>query len=89
MRHGLAINQMSQISGFLDLEHGLESLLKKRKALQPKIKECIMVGYGEDTKVYKIFDTSTLRTFVEINVQFKEEPIPNFELAPGECSSPQ
>ena len=35
----------------------------KRKALQPQRKECIMVGYGEDTKGYKIFDTSTCKTF--------------------------
>ena len=48
-----------------------------------------MVGYGEDTKGYKIFDTSTLNTFVERSVQFEEELIPYFELAPGECSSPQ
>ena len=48
-----------------------------------------MVGYGEDTKCYKIFDTSTLKTFVEISVQFVEEPIPYFELAPRECSSLQ
>ena len=48
-----------------------------------------MVGYGEDTKCYKHFDTSTLKTFVERSVQFEEEPIPDFELAPGECSSPQ
>ena len=48
-----------------------------------------MVGYGEDTKGYKLFDTSTLKTFIERSVQFEEEPIPDFELAPGECSSPQ
>ena len=62
---------------------------EKRKALQPQRKECIMVGYGEDTKGYKLFDTSTLNTFVEISVQFEEEPITYFELAPGECSSHQ
>ena len=48
-----------------------------------------MVGYGEDTKGYKIFDTSTLKTFIERSVQFEEEPILDFELAQGECSSPQ
>ena len=48
-----------------------------------------MVGYGEDTKCYKLFDTSTLNTFIERSVQFEEEPIPDFDLAPGECSSPQ
>ena len=48
-----------------------------------------MVGYGEDKKGYKLFDTSTLNKFVERSVQFEEEPIPYFELASGECSSPQ
>ena len=44
-----------------------------------------MVGYGEEKKCYKLFDTSTLKTFVEISVQFEEEPIPDLELAPEEC----
>ena len=48
-----------------------------------------MVGYGEDTNGYKLFENSTLKTFIERSVQFEEEPIPDFELAPGECSSPQ
>ena len=48
-----------------------------------------MVGYGEDTKGYKLFDPSTHKTFIERSVQFEEEIIPDFELAPGECSSPQ
>ena len=57
--------------------------------MQPQRKECIMVGYGEDKNVYKLFDTSTLKNFTERSVQFEEEPIPYFELATGECSSPQ
>ena len=48
-----------------------------------------MVGYAEDTNVYKLFYTSTLKTFIEKIVQFEEEIIPYFELAPRECSSPQ
>ena len=48
-----------------------------------------MVVNGEDTKVYNLFDTSTLNTFIERSVQFKKEIIPYFELAPGECYSPQ
>ena len=42
-----------------------------------------MVGYGEDTKGYKIFDTSTCKAFVERSVKFGEEPIPDFELHQG------
>ena len=48
-----------------------------------------MVGYGEDNKLQKLFDTSNYKTFVEISVKFEEEPILDFELASGECSSPQ
>ena len=44
---------------------------KKRKSLQPQGKECIMVGYGEDTKCYKLFDTSTCKTFFERSVKFE------------------
>ena len=47
-----------------------------------------MVGYGEDTKGYNVFYPSTQNTFIERNVQFEEEAIPDFELALGECSSP-
>ena len=48
-----------------------------------------MEGYGEDKKGYKLFYPSTQKIFIEISVQFEEEIIPYFELAPGECSSPQ
>ena len=47
-----------------------------------------MVGYGKYTKVYKLFDTSTLKTFIERSVQFEEEPIPDFEVAPGDALLP-
>ena len=56
---------------------------EKRKALQPQSKECLMVGYGEDTKGYKLFDTSTGKYFVERSVKFKEEPIPYLNLHQG------
>ena len=48
-----------------------------------------MVVYGEETKGKIIFDTYTCKTFVERSVKFEEEPIPDFERALGECSSPQ
>ena len=38
--------------------------LENRKALQPQRKECIMVGYGEYTKGYKIFYPSTRNSFI-------------------------
>ena len=43
---------------------------EKRKALQPQSKECIMVGYGEYTKGYNLFDTSTCKKFGERIVKF-------------------
>ena len=48
-----------------------------------------MVVYGEYTKGYKLFDTSNSKNFVERSVKFEEDPIPNFELAPMDRSSPQ
>ena len=44
--------------------------LEKRKALNPQSKECLMVGYGEDTKGYNLFDTSTSKIVVERSVKF-------------------
>ena len=57
---------------------------EKRKELQPQNKECILVVYFEETKGYNLFDTSTHKTFIERSVQFKEEIIAYFELAPRE-----
>ena len=62
---------------------------EKRKSLQQQRKEFLRVGYGEETKGYNLFYTSYGKTFVERSVKFKEEPIPYFELTPGDCSSPQ
>ena len=48
-----------------------------------------MVGYGEENKGNMLFDISTWNFFVERTVKFEEEPIPDFKLASGDCSSPQ
>ena len=37
---------------------------EKRKELQPQTKKCIMVGYGEDKKCYKLFDPSSHNNFI-------------------------
>ena len=47
-----------------------------------------MVGYDEYSRGYRLFDPSYSNTFIERSVQFKEELMPELELAPGECSSP-
>ena len=44
---------------------------ENRKDLQPQSKEYIIVGYGDDTKVYNIFETSILNTFIERSVHYK------------------
>ena len=88
MRHGLSINQMSQISGILDQEHGLEFLLKRGRHCSHKERNAtwfVMVRIKNVTK-YLTHPHSILSLR---EVQFEEEPIPYFELAPGECSSPQ
>ena len=89
MRHGLAINQMSQTSGFLDQKHGLESLLKRGRPCIHKERNASWLGMVGIKNGYKLFETSTLNTFVERSVQFEEEPIPDFELAPGKCFFPK
>ena len=47
-----------------------------------------MVGYAEDSKVYKLFDPSSQKIFIERSVQFEEEPMQEIELVKGDCSHP-
>ena len=47
-----------------------------------------MVGYGEYTKGYKLFDPSSQNKFIERSVQIEEELMQEVELAHGECSHP-
>ena len=44
-----------------------------------------MVGYSEDSKWYKLGNLSTNKYFIEISVQFEEEPLAVVEV--GESSS--
>ena len=44
MRHGLENIQMSQISGFLELEHGLESLMKRGRPCSHKTRSELWLG---------------------------------------------
>ena len=61
---------------------------EKRKALQPKRKESIMLGYVEYAKGYKLFYHSSHKTFIERSVQFEEDPMQEIELVKGDCSHP-
>ena len=59
---------------------------EKRKALEPQSKEFLFVGYFEYSKGYKMIKLSTNKSFIEISVQFQEEPLVAVEV--GESSSP-
>ena len=59
---------------------------EKRKTLQPQSQEFLFVGYSKDSKGYKLIYLSTNKSFIEISVQFQEEPLVAVEV--GESSSP-
>ena len=59
---------------------------EKRKDLQPQSQECIFVGYSEDSKGYMLINLSTNKSFIEMSVEFQEEPLATVEV--GESSSP-
>ena len=59
---------------------------EKRKALQPQIQECLLVWYYEYSKGKNMIKLSTKKSFIEISVQFKEDPLAAIEV--GESSSP-
>ena len=59
----------------------------KRKSLQPQIKETIMVGYAEYSKVYMLFYPSSKKTFIERSLQFEEDPMQEIELVGGMLTS--
>ena len=46
--------------------------LDKRKAFQAQSSECILLGYADDAKAYKLMEVPTRRCFIERNVQFEE-----------------
>ena len=48
---------------------------EKRKDLQPQSQECLFVGYSEYPKGYKMIKLSTKKYFIEISVQFEEDPL--------------
>ena len=58
---------------------------RKRKAFQPQREGSIMVVNDEYEKGYKLFDPSSHKTFIEISVQFEEDPMQEIELIKGDC----
>ena len=59
---------------------------EKRKDFQNQVQEFLFVGYSEYSKGYNLINLSTNKSFIEISVQFKEEPLAAIEV--GESSSP-
>ena len=57
---------------------------EKRKDLHLQRKECLFFGYYEDSKGYNMINLRTNRSFIEISVQFQEEPLVEVEV--GESS---
>ena len=44
--------------------------IDKRKAFQAQSRKCILLGYAEDAKPYKLMVVATRKCFIELNVQF-------------------
>ena len=59
---------------------------EKRNALQPQSQKCLFAGCSEDSKGYNRINLRTNKSFIEISVQFQEEPLAAVEV--GESSSP-
>ena len=49
--------------------------LDKRKAFQAQSSECILLGYAEDGKAYKLMEATTRKCFIEWSVQFEEDQL--------------
>ena len=47
----------------------------KRKSFQPQSSECILLGYADDEKYYKLMEIATKICFIEWSVQFNEDPL--------------
>ena len=47
--------------------------MDNRKALQAQSSECILLGYVENAKAYKLMEIATRKCFIERSVQFEED----------------
>ena len=54
----------------------------KWKKLDPKSHKCIFIGYSEDSKAYKLFDTSTQSVIIQKDVHFVEVSSPPESVEP-------
>ena len=46
--------------------------MDKRKVFQVQSSECILLGYADDAKAYKLMELATRKFFIERSVQFEE-----------------
>ena len=46
--------------------------MDKRKAFQSQSSKCILLGYAEYAKSYKLMELATRKCFIECSVQFEE-----------------
>ena len=49
--------------------------LDKRKAFQSQSSECILLGYAENAKYYKLMEVATIRCFIKRSFQFEEDQL--------------
>ena len=54
----------------------------KWKKLDPKCNKCIFIGYSEDSKAYRLFDTSTQSVIIRRDVHFVEVSSPPESVEP-------
>ena len=54
----------------------------KGKSFQHHSSECILLGYIDDAKAYKLMEIATRRCFIKWGVQFNEDPL--HDLQPAE-----
>ena len=59
--------------------------LDKRKAFQAQSSECILLGYVEDEKDYRLMEVATRRCFIERSVQFEEDQLHDTPPVAQEC----
>jgi hypothetical protein len=64
---------------------------EKRKALQPKSKKCIFVGYSEDVKGYRLLQSHCNEIIIRRDVKFDENLLacePNSTIVPSSACEP-
>ena len=57
--------------------------MDKRKSFQSQSSECILLGYVENAKAYKLMELATRECFIERSVQFEEDQL--LDLPPSEA----